>query len=62
MTVGSVAEMIRSEWAGGSTDEALCELLTRSAIRPPAPHSFRTWTPARLREVAGDRPRNMVRR
>jgi hypothetical protein len=60
--IASVAEVIRSEWEGGSTDDAICELLTRSGIRSPSPHSFRKWTPERLREVAGDRPRSMVRR
>ena len=62
MTVATVADVIVAEWEGGARDDAICELLTRSGIRPPAPHSFRRWTPARLRMIAGDRPRNEVRR
>jgi len=62
MTVATVADVIVSEWEGGASDEAICELLTRSRIRPPRPHLFRTWTPARLRLIAGERPRQEVRR
>ena len=60
--IETVADVIVAEWEGGARDDAICEQLNRSGIHPPAPHTFRTWTPARLREVAGQRPRNEVRR
>jgi hypothetical protein len=61
MPVATVADVIASERAGGSSEDAICELLTRSRIRPPAPHAFRKWTPERLREITGARPMGFTR-
>jgi hypothetical protein len=61
MTVATVADCIASERAGGSSEDAICRLLQASGIRPPKPHTFKHWTPARLREVAGDRPIGFTR-
>jgi len=53
--IAHVSELIEQERAGGSSDPEICRLLQASSIRPPAPHRWRTWTPARLVEIAGPR-------